>query len=135
MNNTDFKVIVCAAIRNNKKEVLIARRKVGKILGGFWEFPGGKLEHDEELESALKRELKEELGIEIKIEKLLLAKPFKYEHGAVLILFYLASFVRGAVDPVDHDEIRWLQPSELSQFKLLPANQDAIAILLDQLAK
>lgn len=129
MNKTDFKVIVCAALFNKENEILIARRKSEKMLGGFWEFPGGKLEHGEELESALKREIHEELSIEIQINKLLLAKPHVYNHGAVLILFYQAKWISGEVTLVDHDEVRWLAADKLSELKLLPANQEVIELL------
>ncbi len=129
MTNTDFKIIVCAAIANKENKILLARRKAGKILGGLWEFPGGKLEHGEELEAALKRELREELSIDVAITELALIKPYRYDHGAVLILFYLADFRGGEIKLVDHDDVRWLDVNEITKFKLLPANEEMIAIL------
>lgn len=129
MSNTDFKIIVCAAIHNREGKILLAQRKSGKVLGGFWEFPGGKLEHGEGLEMALKREITEELEIEIDDIKLLHIKPHVYDHGAVLILFYLSRFKSGTITLKDHDAIKWCEVSEIQDHNLLPANEEMIAIL------
>ena len=122
-------MIVCAAIANEDGKIFIARRKSEKKLGGFWEFPGGKLEPGEELEAALKREIREELSVEINCLRLLHIKPFVYEHGAVLILFYLCQHQSGEFQLTDHDESCWLKPQELKTLKLLPANEDVLKIL------
>lgn len=129
MSNSDFKVIVCAAIKNKDNKIFMARRKEGKILGGFWEFPGGKLEHGEEVEAALKREIQEELSIEVSITRLLHIQPHQYDHGAVLILFYEALFQTGEIQLIDHDEMRWCEASELHNLKLLPANKQVLKVL------
>lgn len=131
MKNTLFHVIVCAAIANEDGKIFIARRKPEKKLGGFWEFPGGKLEPGEDLEPALKREIREELNVEINAIRLLHIKPFVYEHGAVLILFYLCRHASGEFQLIDHDDCRWLKPQELKTLKLLPANEDVLKILED----
>lgn len=128
---TDFKVIVCAAIRNSKNQILLARRAPDKKLGGFWEFPGGKLEHGEELEAALRREIHEELELDIKIEQLIHIKPYKYDHAAVLILFYLCSARNVDVVLKDHDCVEWVELARMSTFRLLPANEEAIAKMRD----
>lgn len=126
---TNFKVIVCGAILNKEKKIFLARRKAEKKLGGFWEFPGGKLEHGEELEAALKREIKEELTIDINITKLLHIKPYVYDHGAVLILFYLCDYVSGDITLKDHDTYEWCAAHELEQHNLLPANEEVLDML------
>ncbi len=124
-----FHVIVCAAIKNSKNQILLARRKADKKLGGFWEFPGGKLESGEDLVTALKREIHEELKLEIKNEKLLHIKPFVYPHGQVLILFYVCDLESGTPQLVDHDEIRWCNNAEMRSLELLPANEELITAL------
>jgi len=129
-NTTDFKVIVCGAILNSKNQILITRRKPQKILGGFWEFPGGKLEYGESLENALKREIIEELNMVITVDKLLHVKPHIYDHGAVLILFYLCHLKSGTMTLTDHDLHIWCAPHELTEHKLLPANEEVIEILM-----
>lgn len=128
-----FQVVVCAAIVNAGKKVLIARRASGKKLAGFWEFPGGKLEPCEELETALLRELKEELGVTVRIKKILTIKPYVYPHGNVLILFYLCDSLVGEVKLIDHDEIRWCDIAELKTLQLLPANEEALEHLKQEL--
>lgn len=125
----DFKVIVCAAILNEQNKILITRRSPDKILGGKWEFPGGKLEHGEEVEDALEREIQEELSISIKDIKLLHIKPFVYEHGACLILFYLAKHAAGTLKLIDHDQAQWCSAKEIQNFDLLPANKEVLEIL------
>ena len=124
-----FRVIVCAAIRNAEGKILLARRKPEKILGGFWEFPGGKLESGEALEDALRRELREELEIEIANVELLHVEPYHYDHGDVVILFYACDWAEGEIKLHDHDAVAWCAPNELQAFNLLPANQTAIAKL------
>lgn len=129
---TDYKVIVCGIITNAQGQILLCRRSPDKKLGGYWEFPGGKLEHGEELIPALRRELQEELGIQIDNEELLLAKPHVYPHGAVLILFYLCRHVSGDIQLVDHDACKWVTKSELNQESgLLPANAEINSLLKD----
>jgi len=126
---TKYNVIVCAALLNSENKIFIARRKPEKKLGGFWEFPGGKLEDGEELEAALKREFVEELDIKITIDKLLHVKPYVYDHGAVLILFYLGKIESGEITLTDHDEYKWCTVPELRELKLLPANEEVLVIL------
>lgn len=127
--STDYKVIICAAIQNSMGQILLTRRKPELKLGGMWEFPGGKLEHGEELETALKREIREELSIEIDDIELLHLQPHVYTHAAVLILFYLAKAVSEEIQLVDHDKMEWVSPQNLGQYDLLPANQKVIEIL------
>lgn len=126
---TQFQVIVCGAIRNKQGEILLARRKREKYFGGYWEFPGGKLEHGEELIPALEREIREELAVRIGVKKLLHVKPHLYDHGAVLILFYLCELASGTPALHDHDRIEWCEAKDLKKFRLLPANEEVIAIL------
>lgn len=127
--STLFHVIVCAAIKNSKNQFLLAKRKSEKILGGLWEFPGGKLESNEELIAALQREIREELSLEIANCQLLHLKPFVYGHGQVLILFYVCDLKSGKVKLVDHEEVRWCHLEEIHSLALLPANQELIAAL------
>lgn len=126
-----FNVVVCVLLRDGQGRILLTRRKPEKKLGGFWEFPGGKLEHGEELIPALTREIREELGVEIEITRLLHVKPHVYEHAAVLILFYEGRIAGGKIRLIDHDASVWLTPAELAgQEGLLPANQEVIKMLI-----
>lgn len=105
---------------------MIAERRADKKLGGFWEFPGGKLEVGESLENALLREIKEELGISIHVHKLLHIRPYSYAHGDILILFYLCDSPQGELQLSDHSQARWCTMIELKRLNLLPANEEAL---------
>lgn len=131
MTNPSFKVIVCAIILNEENKIFIARRKKGLRLEGFWEFPGGKLEHGEELETALKREIFEELEIKIEIKKLLHIKPYQYDaNNANLVLFYLCQLPQNQkIKLNDHDDAKFCDVSELRKLKLLPANEEVLGML------
>lgn len=127
-----FQVIVCAALKRTDGRILVMRRAPGKKMAGFWEFPGGKLEKDEECENALARELSEELGIAAGRCDLIHAKAHTYPHASVLILFYVCSEFSGEIQMRDHDALEWLLPHELKSFSgLLPANQEVISKLVE----
>src|ERR1043165_5515567 len=95
---------VCGVIWK-EGQVFIARRKSGKSLAGFWEFPGGKLEENEEPESALLRELSEELGMQVKINKFLDSKIHHYESFSIELIAYTCEFVSASYHLTDHEEI------------------------------
>ena len=107
MNSTLFHVVVCCAMINSEKKVLLGRRRSEKKLGGKWEFPGGKIHLGEEVEDALKREIWEELEIEIQDPKILHIKTHAYPHGNVLILFYTCKNFSGKPKLKDHDQFLW----------------------------
>lgn len=134
MTDSLFYVVPCAALINDKGEIFVARRKKGKKMEGYWEFPGGKLKLHEEPEEALKREFKEELNILIDDIRLFHIKPYTYEHGNVFILFYTARQKSGTITLKDHDDCQWLPPQDLKKLKLVPANDEAIEKLTIRLS-
>ncbi|MCF2940960.1 8-oxo-dGTP diphosphatase MutT [Paenibacillus alkaliterrae] len=121
--------VAAAIIENQNGRILIARRAKGKSQEGMWEFPGGKLEPGESPEECLRRELLEEMGIEI--------EPYAYfgvnEHayGAVTIclIAYKATYVSGEIVLVDHDEYRWVYREELREFTFAPADVRFVGML------
>lgn len=113
--------VVCGIIWKEGK-VFIARRKPEKSLAGYWEFPGGKLEKDEMPESALIRELKEEIGMEVKIRSFLGNKVHQYESFSIDLIAYHCEFVSASFQLTDHDEIAFVEPRELRDYKLAPAD-------------
>ena len=114
--------VVCGIIWK-EGEVLIARRKPGKSLAGFWEFPGGKLEEGEESEYALVRELEEELGMEVKISGFFGSKTHHYESFSIELIAYTCEFVSASYHLTDHDEIAFVNPTKLKEYKIAPADQ------------
>jgi len=113
---------VTAAILERDGRVLIARRAAGKDLGGFWEFPGGKIESNETPEICLKRELKEEFEIDIEIGEYIGESIFDYPEKTIKLIAYTCFIKSGNIVLHDHDIIEWIDFDELSNYKLAPAD-------------
>lgn len=116
-------LIVTAAILRQQDRILITRRPVGKPHGGMWELPGGKLNGDESPQSALKRELREELGIRAAVDDIFEVVYHRYDWGAVLILVYECRWLEGALQHLEVDDHRWILPQEDRQYDILPADR------------
>ncbi len=118
-----LKKIVTAAIILNESRVLIGRRKPNQALGGYWEFPGGKVENGESLVDCLKRELQEELGVNAKVsEDIFMLVDHTYDGGEIQLIAMLADI--GDQQPVGtvHDFLAWAPIEELLSYKLAPAD-------------
>jgi len=115
----DLKMIqkVTAGVIEKDGKILIARRKSGKCIGPNWEFPGGKLEKGETLEECLKRELKEELDIEVEIKDYIASSTFFCGDKKIILVAYLVKYISGEVKLVDHVEAKWVHTYELSKYK------------------
>ncbi len=113
--------VVCGIIWQEDK-IFIARRKPEKSLGGYWEFPGGKIEHDETPEEALERELKEELGMAVKVGDYFYTNKHDYEKISVELISYQATFVSSSYLLIDHDSFAWITPKDLLNYKLAEAD-------------
>ena len=101
------------------------------IMGNYWEFPGGKINWEEMPEDALKRELKEELGITAEIDHLKIAHNYAYSSThAVLLLFYKVTLWKGEIKNLYHSELKWVEPSQLQDYRLLPANKSILPQLI-----
>lgn len=120
---------VAAAIIQKNGKIMIAKRSMHKHLGGFWEFPGGKIEWEETPENCLLRELDEELKIKVKIVRYLGENTHEYETFTILLKAYLCEFVKGKFTLIDHDEVRWVTISELSNYPLAPADIPFLKLL------
>ncbi|MBI3357348.1 MAG: 8-oxo-dGTP diphosphatase MutT [Nitrospirae bacterium] len=125
-----MKVIeVAAGLIHHEGRYLIARRKPGVHLAGFWEFPGGKREPGESLAECLQRELFEELSIQVDIPVPYQIIRHDYPEKTVELHFFRCAIEQGQAAPVDCEEIRWVLPEELTQFRFPPADQDIIDAL------
>jgi A/G-specific adenine glycosylase len=125
------KQIGVAVIWNDDRQILIDRRKPEGLLGGLWEFPGGKIEPGETVEACIIREIQEELGIEIAVGDRLLTLDHAYTHFRVTLNVHHCRYLKGEPQPLECDEIRWVQPDELSQFAFPKANVKIIEALLE----
>lgn len=115
-------IIVTAAIIEKEGLIFAARRKGGKDLAGYWEFPGGKLEEGETPRQCLKRELREEFGIECTIGSFFDTSIHAYREKTIKLLCYFAAHRKGEFRLTDHDQIIWLPPSGLPSLRWAPAD-------------
>ena len=124
------KIDVAAGILIDKNNhVLITQRIEGKLLKGFWEFPGGKLNIGENPEIALKRELEEELGISVISYEPFMQLEHCYYNQAVNIDFFLVHKWLGSIVGLDGQNIQWVKISRLPKKKLLEADIPIIKAL------
>jgi 8-oxo-dGTP diphosphatase len=110
-------ILVAAAVVIEDARVLLTQRKQGSHLAGMWEFPGGKVHEGEDPRNALVRELREELGIEVKVGEIVDLAFHRYEDAreAVLLLFFEAERATGSPEPraLDVAAFRWASKGEL----------------------
>jgi len=128
--NEDF-VIVTAAIIKKDNKFLIAKRKEGH-LANKWEFPGGKLEPNETPEDCLKRELKEEFGIQTIIGKYLATSIYDYPHIKIKLIAYEVEYTSGEFILNDHQEIKWVTKEDLSNYDFAPADIPIVKKILGE---
>jgi A/G-specific adenine glycosylase len=110
--------IVTAAVICRDQRVLITCRPPKGLLGGMWEFPGGKLQDNEDLPACLQREIGEELGVEIEVGALLGVYHHAYTHFRVTLHAFWCSLLRGEPQPIQAADMRWVKLNELSQFPM-----------------
>jgi 8-oxo-dGTP diphosphatase len=110
-----MQIVTCAVIEKDGK-ILIARRKSGDQMAGKWEFPGGTIEPGETPAQCLKRELLEELGVEIGIDEFICSSTWKYDHATIKLLAFKATLLSGELILHDHAEISWVSPQELDDY-------------------
>jgi A/G-specific adenine glycosylase len=117
---------VAVAIVFHDSKVLVARRKAGGVLGGYWEFPGGKCEPNETLEDCVRRELTEELAITV--HPVVSFAPIQYQYPDRLVTLhpFLCTHDSGEPRLLGCDEIRWVEPQQLRSLKFPPANDKLI---------
>lgn len=123
------KQIGVAVIWNDRGQILIDRRRQEGLLGGLWEFPGGKLETGETVEACIQREIREELGIEIEVGDHLITIEHTYTHFHVTLNVHHCRHISGDPQPIECDEVRWVSPEELDQFPFPKANVTIIEAL------
>ncbi len=122
--------VVCGVICKDGK-ILIARRKKGKSLEGYWEFPGGKIERDENAVNALKRELQEELGLNIDEPIYIGNNIHQYDTFSVNLMAYKCYTSDDPKKMTDHDKYLWVKATELNNFVLAKADIPIVGKILD----
>ena len=125
-----MKVIeVVAAIIQRDGAYFATQRGYGEF-EGMWEFPGGKIESGESREIALRREIQEELGVDIIIENLLCTTEYDYPSFHLTMHCYLCSVASGDIELREHKSARWLTAETLDSVEWLPADKDVIDKLI-----
>ncbi len=128
-------LVSAGALIDSDGRVLLAQRPAGKTMAGLWEFPGGKVEPEETPESALVRELHEELGIETWNSCLapLTFASHSYENFHLLMPLYACRKWEGIPQPREGQTLKWVAPQNLRDYPMPPADIPLIAILRDWL--
>ncbi len=121
---------VTAAILAKDGKVLIAKRKPDDKQPGKWEFPGGKIEAGESARECLKREMREEFGIDVRVGRLLGQSIYHYSHGSIRLLAYQAEWQAGELALRDHSEYVWVSYDRLNEFDFAPADLPFVRMLI-----
>ena len=117
-----MKIVTAGVISSESRKVLLVRRAPNQLLGGHWEFPGGKVEPNESEEECLMRELAEELSIDVEVGDLVAESHYTYEHGEFLLKAYEVRIVKGKPVLTVHDQMVWVEPAQLREYRLSPAD-------------
>lgn len=123
------KQIGVAVIWNEAQHILIDRRRQEGLLGGLWEFPGGKIEPGETVEDCIRREIREELGIAIEVGDRLMTIDHTYSHFRVTLNVFHCRHLSGTPQPIECDEVRWVTLEELNHYPFPKANTQIIDAL------
>lgn len=122
-------VLVAAAVVRHEGKILLTKRPRGAHLEGMWEFPGGKVEPDEDPRDAVVRECLEECGIQLEAGEVVEVVFHRYENKTVLLMFFECRLLSGEVQHLGVSDHAWVEPAELRDYPLPPADEP----LLDQL--
>ena len=117
---------IVAAIIRRDDQILITKRPDHVHLAGLWEFPGGKVESGESLEAALHREIREELGVEITVDREFFSVAHEYPDKSVHLHFFDCTILRGEPQPLEVADLRWVKAAELDDFEFPPADVELI---------
>jgi 8-oxo-dGTP diphosphatase len=128
-------LVAAVALIDTDGRVLLAERPAGKAMAGLWEFPGGKIDPGETPETALIRELKEELGIDVTASCL---APFTFASHAyadfhLLMPLYVCRKWSGIVMPQEGQRLKWVRAGQLADYPMPPADKPLVAMLRDLL--
>lgn len=120
---------VTAGLIWKEEKLLIATRPRGTHLEGFWEFPGGKKEEGENLKECLKREIEEELTVEVRVGAHFLTVEHEYPNKRISLHVFNCTWVKGEPTPQQHQETRWVRLLDLSKLTFPPPDVQVIEAL------
>ena len=126
-------ITVTAGVIYHGGKILIAQRRKDKSLGGFWEFPGGKIEANETCEQTLAREIKEEFNIDIQVGKYLFEHTYNYETFDLKMYVYEATWDgKGQIKICDHEQFAFVSVSQTDSYVFAGADYPVIDFLKKQ---
>ena len=128
-----FQVIGVGVVRDPVGRVLIDQRLPEGLLGGLWEFPGGKQEPDEPITATISRELREELAITVRVDEELITLEHAYSHKRLRFVVHLCTWLDGDPQPLASQQVRWVEPADLDSYPFPAANARIIAALRQRL--
>ena len=117
---------VVAALIWNKDKFLICQRSKNKARGLLWEFVGGKVEKGETKEQALIRECKEELNITLNVGNVFMEVVHEYPDITVHLTLFNATIEEGVPQKLEHNDIKWITPVEITNFDFCPADDEIL---------
>lgn len=120
-----------AVILNEEEEVLIALRPDDVMLGGLWEFPGGKKEENETIQQTIKRECREELGVELELFQKITSLDHAYSHFKITLHAFAGQISEGVPESRESRQIRWVPLDKLDDYPFPKANRTLINTLTD----
>ena len=106
----------------NKNKLLITKRKKNQLLGGLWEFPGGKVKNNETIEACIKREIKEELNIRVSVKSYVTKVKHQYSHFKITLYVYNCTFESGQLKCLEVDDWKWIKTTEFDKYPFPKAN-------------
>lgn len=122
--------VAVAVIINNNDEIFICRRSADQHQGNKWEFPGGKIEENEKVEDALRREIKEECGIDVQSQAHLIDITHEYETKTVKLEVFEIRNWSGEPSGMEGQPTRWIKRSELTEVEFPKANKAIVELLI-----
>lgn len=120
---------VVGAVIVKEGKIFAAQRPHDKSLGGFWEFPGGKIEKNETQKETLKREIREELSCEVEVGDFIVTSEYTYDFGTVSLSTYMCKLIGKEPTLNEHIAAKWLKIEELDSVIWAPADEETLDIL------
>lgn len=125
---------VVAALIWKDGKFLACQRPDHKARGLLWEFVGGKVEPGESREQALIRECREELAVELNVGRIFMEVMHEYPDITIRLTLFHATIAQGEPQKIEHNDIRWLKPSQISQYQFCPADVEILEKIMEEYA-